>query len=194
MSTILRLDSSVTGDASVTSALNQLAVETLNAAGSATVIHRDLTQLPAVTAERFGAAMTPAGDRSSDQEPLASVADTLIEELEAADVVVIAAPIYNFGVPSGVKTWMDYVARAGRTFAYTEEGPKGLLANKRAIVVAASGGVPLGSPMDFGTTHLSHFLAFLGIEDVTVVDAGGMLFDENKLAQAQDQVRALAAA
>ena len=192
MTTILRLDASVTGAASVTTGLNALAVETLNPNGDATVVHRDLTQLPLPTAASWGAAGTPDADRTADQAESASLADALIAELEAADTVIIAAPLYNFGVPSAVKAWMDYVARAGRTFAYTEQGPQGLLTGKRAIIVTASGGVPIGSEGDFATPHLSHFLGFLGFTDITLIEAGGLLFDQTKLGQAQDRVRALA--
>jgi len=192
MTIVLRLDASVTGDASITNPLNALLVDTV--ADGAEVIHRDLTAIPALSAARFAANMTPAADRTLEQTELAQAADQAIADLEAADIVVIGAPIYNFGVPSGVKAWMDLVARAGRTFAYTEEGPQGLVTGKVAYIVSASGGVPLGSPVDFATPHLTQFLQFLGFTEITVIDAGGLMMDDSKLDQAKAQIRALALA
>ena len=83
-------------------------------------------------------------------------------------------PIYNFGVPASLKEWVDLICRVGETFNYTEDGPKGLLSGKRAIVTVASGGVPVGSPMDHATTYLTQVLGFIGITDVTYISATGM--------------------
>jgi FMN-dependent NADH-azoreductase len=189
---ILQLDSSASGSESVTNRLNALLVETL---GSTTaVVHRDVSQLPSLTTERFAANGTPADARTTDDATLAALGDALISELEGADVVVIGAPIYNFGVPSGVKAWMDLVARAGRTFQYTETGPQGLLTGKKAYVVTASGGVPLGSEIDFASPHIQTFLGFLGFTDVTQIDATGLQMDPTKVQQAEQQIRELAPA
>ena len=195
MTTILRLESSASGPASVTNGLNDLLLERLTAshAGS-TIIERDLTTLPVLTADRFTANGTPAGDRSADQSELASLADDLIAELSAADVIVLGVPIYNFGVPSSVKAWMDLVARAGTTFAYGEAGPKGLLEGKTAYVVAASGGVGIGDAADFATPHITLFLNFLGITDVSIIDAAGLMMDPEKVSKAQAQIRELVSA
>jgi len=192
MTNILQLDSSATGDASVTSRLNALVVETVGA--DATVVRRDVSALPSITTERFAANSTSVEDRTPEQRDLASLGDDLIVELELADVVVIAAPIYNFGVPSGLKSWMDLVARAGRTFRYTETGPEGQITNTRAIVVTASGGVPLGSAADFSSPHITTFLQFLGIDDITQIDATGLMMNPGKISEAETQVRALAVA
>jgi FMN-dependent NADH-azoreductase len=97
-----------------------------------------------------------------------ALSDTLIEELEAADTIVIGMPIYNFGMPAALKAWIDLMARPKVTFAYTESGPVGLLNDKRAIVAVASGGVPVDSPADFATPHLRQVLRFVGIDDITV--------------------------
>jgi FMN-dependent NADH-azoreductase len=97
--------------------------------------------------------------------------DELIAELTWADIVVIAAPIYNFGVPSALKAWVDYVCRAGLTFNYTETGPVGLLSGKRAILAITSGGVPVDSPVDFATPHLRQVLNFIGISEIQTVRA-----------------------
>jgi FMN-dependent NADH-azoreductase len=191
MTAILQLDSSATGEASVTNGLNALLVEVIGT--DATVVHRDLTTLPALSNELLVANNTPATDRTPGQNELATLADSIIAEAEAADVIVIGAPIYNFGVPGAVKAWMDLIARAGRTFSYSETGPVGHLTGKKAYIVSASGGVALGSEADFATPHLTLFLGFLGITDITVIDAGGLMADADKVQKAQDQIRQLAA-
>ncbi len=195
MTTILRLDTSVSGAASVTARLNSRLVENLTSAHpTATVVQRDLTDLPLIDADRFAANNTPADERTAAQAATARIADELIAELEAADVIVVASPVYNFGVPSALKAWMDLVARAGRTFKYSETGPVGQLQHKKAFVVSASGGVDLGSPMDFATPHIKLFLGFLGITDVTLIDAGGLMTDPGKLERAEGQIDQLALA
>jgi FMN-dependent NADH-azoreductase len=91
--------------------------------------------------------------------------------LKTADAVVIGVPVYNFSISAALKAWIDMVSRARLTFRYTENGPVGLLAGKKAYVVVATGGVPVGSPMDFATPYLRHALSFLGITDVEVIAA-----------------------
>ncbi|MFT7473200.1 MAG: FMN-dependent NADH-azoreductase [Verrucomicrobiales bacterium] len=195
MTTILRLESSASGSASVTSGLNELLLERLTAIHpDSTIVERDLTALPVLTADSFAANGTPVAERSADQSELASLADALIAELSAADVIVLGAPIYNFGLPSSVKAWMDLVARAGTTFTYTETGPKGLLEGKTAYVVTASGGVSIGDAADFATPHITLFLNFLGISDVSIIDAAGLMMDPEKVQKAQAQIRELISA
>ena len=96
-----------------------------------------------------------------------------MDELVAADVVVIGTPIYNFSIPASLKAWVDMVARARKTFRYTENGPVGLLSDKKAYIVVASGGVKVGSPADFATPYLRHALSFVGITDVDVDSRSG---------------------
>ena len=110
-------------------------------------------------------------DRSDRDRAALAESDRLVEELVAADVVVIGAPIYNFGVPAVLKAWIDMIARARVTFRYTENGPKGLLEGKKAYVIVASAGVPVDSPVDFATPYLRHALGFVGITDVEVIAA-----------------------
>ena len=95
----------------------------------------------------------------------------MVAELQQADVIVIGAPIYNFGVPASLKAWVDMIARARLTFRYTEQGAEGLLKGKKAYVVVASGGVPVDSPADFATPYLRQALKFIGITDVEVIAA-----------------------
>ncbi len=104
----------------------------------------------------------------------ASFSDQLIAELREADTIVIGAPMYNFGVTTGLRSWFDYVLRAGETFSYSAAGPKGLLEGKRVIVVESRGGLYSGGPagaVDFQEPYLRHLLGFIGLTDVTLVRA-----------------------
>jgi FMN-dependent NADH-azoreductase len=198
MSTILYITASIRSDAdSVSRGLGQRLVDGLAAKTDARVTIRDLAanDLPFMTAARFAANNTPAADRTSEQADLAAIADTLIAELQAADTIVIAAPVYNFGPPSTLKAWADLVARVGTTFRYTATGPEGLLTGKRAYLAIASGGTPVGSDMDFMTRWLTLFLGFLGITDVAMVAADGIMGEggEEKIASAQEAAKTLAA-
>lgn len=140
--------------------------------GGIAVAHRDLAAgIPLVDGAWIGANFTADERRTADQRKKLAVSDALIEELEAADIVVIGAPIYNFGVPAALKAWIDMIARARKTFRYTANGPVGLLQGKKAYVVIASGGVPVDSAADFATPYLRHALGFVGIDDVEVVAA-----------------------
>jgi FMN-dependent NADH-azoreductase len=137
-----------------------------------TVTERDLaTGMPFVNEQWIGANFTAADQRSADQLQTLSDSDQLVAELQQADWIIIGSPIYNFSVPAVLKAWVDQVARAQLTFRYTEQGPEGLLKNKQAILVMASGGVPIGSDMDFATPYLHQVMGFLGITDVQVLDA-----------------------
>ena len=109
-----------------------------------------------------------------------------------ADAIVIGLPIYNFGPPSSIKAWADLVARAGTTFKYTETGPQGMLGDRPVFVVVASGGIPIGSPMDHSSTWLTTFLGFLGLTSVTVIAADQLNVDPHRaLAAARDAVDAV---
>ena len=198
MSNILYITASIRSEAdSISRGLGQRLVDGLAARNGASVTTRDLAanDLPYVSAERFGANLTPAADRTPEQAELAAIADTLIAELQAADTIVIASPVYNFGPPATLKAWADLVARAGTTFRYTATGPEGLLTGKKAYLAIASGGTPVGSDIDFMSRWLTFFLGFLGITDVEIVAADGIMGEggEAKIAAAQDAALKLAA-
>ena len=140
--------------------------------GNIELTRRDLNKgLPFVDEAWINANFTAPEERSAEQRATLAESDALVAELKAADVLVIGAPIYNFGVPAALKAWIDMVARARLTFRYTENGPKGLLEGKKAYVIIASGGVPVDSAVDFATPYLRHALAFIGITDVEVIAA-----------------------
>ncbi|AOL95248.1 FMN-dependent NADH-azoreductase [Porphyrobacter sp. LM 6] len=198
MSNILYVTASIRSDAeSVTRGLGQRIVDGLAAKTGAAVTTCDLAanDLPYVSAERFDANLTPAEARTPEQTELAAIADTLIAELLAADTIVIAAPVYNFGPPASLKAWADLVARAGTTFQYTATGPEGLLKGKKAYLAIASGGTPVGSDVDFMSRWLTFFLGFLGISDVQIVAADGIMGidGEAKIAAANDAALKLTA-
>lgn len=198
MPNILYLTASIRSDGeSVSRGLGQRLVEGLAAKTGASVTTRDLAanDLPYVSAGRFAANLTPAGQRTPEQAELAAIADTLIAELQAADTIVIASPVYNFGPPATLKAWADLVARAGTTFRYTATGPEGLLKGKKAFLAMASGGTPMGSEIDFMSRWLVFFLGFLGISDVEMVAADGIMGEggEAKIAAAEEAALALVA-
>lgn len=140
--------------------------------GAVEVARRDLSQgIPLVDERWIQANFTPEEERTRDQREVLSTSDSLVEELQAADVIVIGSPIYNFGVPAALKAWVDMIARARKTFRYTSSGPEGLLKGKKAYLVIASGGVPVDSPVDFATPYLRHALGFVGITDIDVIAA-----------------------
>ena len=171
--TLLRIDSSVNTRTSVS---RDLADRIVAASGDTSVVTRDLVRdpLPQITEDWADARLVPAEDRTPEQAEILALSDTLIAEAQAADTLVIGLPVYNFSVPASLKAWIDLMARPGVTFRYTENGPEGLLTGKRAIIAMASGGVPQGSPADFATPYLVHFLGFLGITDVEIIAADAM--------------------
>jgi FMN-dependent NADH-azoreductase len=184
--TVLRIDASARREGSVS---RDLADRVLDRLTPSRVIRRDLADaLPPIDAAWIAAARAD-GDRS-----LLALSDTLIDEIRAADTLVIGLPIYNFAAPAAFKTWVDHVARAGVTFRYTDTGPVGLLTGKRAIVAVASGGTRVGSEIDHATGWVRHVLSFLGIDDVTFVSADAMAIDpEATLAAARADIDRLAA-
>lgn len=178
---ILRLDAGADHDGSVTRSLGDAVVERLSASADTTVTIRDLTSgVPFVDGGWVAASTTGEAIAASDE---------LIDELLETDVLVITAPIYNFGVPAALKAWVDQVSRAGRTFDYTEEGPKGLITGTRAVIVTASGGTEVEGAGDFAVPYLRFVLGFLGITDVQVVGASQqMLRGEIALVEAREAV------
>ncbi|MEN9986713.1 MAG: hypothetical protein RI925_2215 [Pseudomonadota bacterium] len=160
---------------------------------------RDLSAQPLahLSADEVGAFFTPADARSTEQQALVAVSDALVDELRAADVLVLGVPMYNFGIPSTLKAYFDRLARAGVTFKYTETGPVGLLTGKKAYVLAARGGMYQDTPKDSQTAYLKDFLSFIGIDDVTFVYAEGLNMGEAgrdaALAAAHQQIAQLTA-
>lgn len=194
MSSILVLNSSANGEASVSRQLVQEAVARLRAQHpGAHVVTRDLDADPVPHLTQDAAVGVRGEPVNPLQRAARALSDTLIGELEAADVIVIGAPMYNFGIPSTLKAWFDHVLRAGRTFRYAAAGSEGLVTGKRAIVVEARGGFYSDGPaqvMDFQEPYLRTLLGFIGITDVTFVRAERLGFGP----EARDQAVAAAVA
>jgi FMN-dependent NADH-azoreductase len=145
----------------------------------ATVVTRDLARepLPHIDEDFVAATRSPNGPQTEKQRGLLALSDALVDELIAADIVVIATPMINFTISSNLKSWLDFVARAGRTFSYSEAGPKGLVTGKQVIVVAAKGGIYAANPaLDFQVPYLKSVLGFLGMTDVEVLDVEGTAY------------------
>lgn len=189
--TTLHIDASARTEGSVSRRLTQQIVDRLGG----DVIRRDLTEaLPQIDAAWIGANFTPTADRDAEARDRLALSDTLVAELKAADTIVIGAPVYNFSVPAALKAWIDLVARAGLTFQYTENGPQGLLTGKRAILVFATGGMPIGSEVDFASGYLRHVMGFLGITEVEVISADQLMAQQDAaIAAAEAQIERLAA-
>lgn len=159
----------------------------------ATVTVRDLARepLPHVGDDFFTATRGPSGPQTDEQRVLLDRSDELVDELFAADVIVIATPMINFTIPSNLKAWIDYVARAGRTFRYSEKGPEGLVKGKHVIVVPARGGIyAAGNAMDFQLPYLKSVLAFLGMTDVVVLEVEGTAYGPDAAEKAVDAATA----
>ena len=192
---ILHIDASARQAGSVSRELSQHLVDALSDAETQ-VTKREigLTPLPLISETWVGANFTPEENRSDSQKQALELSDTLIDELEAADTLVLGVPIYNFGVPAAFKAWVDLIARARKTFKYTESGPVGLLEGKKAHVVIASGGTQSGSEIDFATPYVRHVLGFVGIHDVTIIAADQLMSTgDEKLNTARAQIAAVAA-
>lgn len=138
------------------------------------VITRDLSEgLPFLDATWVASTFIAPDERDELQARALDFSNTLIAEIQQADTIVIGTAMYNFAIPAVLKAWIDQVARAGVTFAYTENGPKGLLEGKKALITIATGGVPLGSDYDFASDYLRFAFGFMGITDVTIMDKDG---------------------
>lgn len=174
---ILRLDTSVFSEQGSSTRLNQALTEKLEQLyGEVDVLHRDLARdpLPHFSAEVIRALNSSAEELTAEQVKLKTLADELIEELFAADILVVAAPMYNFGIPSTLKAWIDYVARAGVTFRYTSNGPEGLLKGKTLYLVTTRGGVHKDQETDSEIPFLHTYFRFLGITDIRTLYAEGL--------------------
>lgn len=192
--TILLVNSSSRVEGSVTRAISAQLVDQLVHQHGISVVQRDLTEgMRFIDEQWVGANFTDPDARTHAQKAALAFSDSLIDELEQASHIVIAAPIYNFGVPAVLKAWVDQVARARVTFRYTEYGPEGLLKGKKSYLVVASGGVPLGSEVDFASSYLRHVLGFLGIDDVTLVNANELNRAANENNDISERLAAIAA-
>lgn len=155
------------------------------------VTHRDAASgLPFVNDVMIGGFYVPNEQRTPEQRQALAFSDELVRELQAADVLVLGSPIYNFSIPASMKAYIDLIARAGLTFTFSEAGPKGLLKNKKAYIVTASGGTEVGSPYDMATPYLRAVLGFVGITQVEVIGADRLnLVGEAQVSLAREAIQ-----
>jgi len=192
---ILQVNSSARVDASHSSRLANVMVERLRAADAgAKLTVRDLgrTPHPVLDETALGALFTPAEQRSAEQNARVALDDALITEIQAADVVVLGVPMYNFGVPAQLKNWIDAIARVQVTFRYTANGPEGLLKGKKVYVVLTRGGLYRNTPSDTQVPYLKTVFTFLGLTDVQFVYAEGLAMgpesEQKAIASAHEQI------
>jgi FMN-dependent NADH-azoreductase len=193
---ILQINSSLRGAQSESNRVANAIVAKVAAANpGATVTVRDLgaNPHPVLDEAALGALFTPADQRTAEQAARVALDDALIAEAQAADVIVLGAPMYNFGMPIQLKAWFDAIARAGVTFRYTENGPEGLLKNKKVVVATARGGIyPLDA--DPQVPHIRMLLNFLGLTDHEFIYSAGQAMGPEAAAKGQAEADAAVAA
>ena len=190
---ILQINSSARSSGSESTRLADAIVAKLRAAHpDAQATRRDLAALPhpPIDEAALGALFTAADQRSAAQAARVALDDALIAQVQAADVIVIASPMYNFGITTQLKSWFDAIARAGVTFRYGASGPIGLLTDKKVYVTLARGGLHKDGASDTQTPHIKMFLNFLGLSDITFVYAEGLGMGPDALAKARTQADA----
>lgn len=200
MATLLQINTSLFSEQGQSSKLTREFVSAWRARNpDGQVIVRDLAAnpLPHLTAERFQAFLAKPEARTPAQQTIVAESDALIDELKAADAIVLGLPMYNFGIPSTLKAYIDHIARAGVSFRYTVNGPEGLIEDRKLTVLAARGGRYAGTPKDTQSGYVRDFFNFIGIRDIDFVYAEGMAMDEatrrDALAAAHSRIDTLAA-
>ena len=190
MSKVLVLKSSILAGYSQSSQLADFYVEEAKAKGDQVTV-RDLAAdpIPVLDGELVGALRPSDAPLSPRQQEALDLSNALIDELQAHDVIVIAAPMYNFNIPTQLKNYFDLVARAGVTFRYTEAGPEGLVKGKRAVILSRRGGIHKDTPSDLLTPYVKLFLGFIGITDVEFVFAEGIAYGPEVATKATDDAK-----
>ncbi|AWQ18706.1 FMN-dependent NADH-azoreductase [Pantoea ananatis] len=190
MSKVLVLKSSILAGYSQSSQLADFYIEQAQAKGDQITV-RDLAAnpVPVLDGELVGALRPSDAPLSPRQQEALALSDELIAELQAHDVIVMAAPMYNFNIPTQLKNYFDLIARAGVTFRYTEAGPEGLVKGKRAVILSSRGGIHKDSPSDLLTPYVKLFLGFIGITDVEFVLAEGIAYGPEVATKATSEAK-----
>ncbi|MFT5658214.1 MAG: FMN-dependent NADH-azoreductase [Gammaproteobacteria bacterium] len=194
MTQILRIDASANSTGASSKKLGDALIVKLQMANpGVNITLRDLNEQPSFIDESWVKAnLTPADERSNEQKERLAFSDTLIDELQSADRILLTTPMYNFSVPATLKAWIDMVCRAGISFQYTSEGPVGLLKNKPVDIIITTGGVPLQSPVDFVSDYLKQIFRFIGIDKVNIIAADQMAVDaDSSFKKATQQIEDL---
>ena len=198
---ILQINSSArawaNGQGSQSTRLANELVERLRAAHpAASLTLRDLTAAPhpALDEATLGALFAPADARSAEQHARMALDQVLIDEVKAADVIVIGVPMVNFGITSQLKNWIDAIMKAGVTFKYTASGPVGLIEGKKIYAVLTRGGIYRDQPHDTMVPYMKQALGFLGMSDIEFIYAEGLAMGPDAEAKALATARAEIAA
>ncbi len=180
MTTILNIISSPRGEASISNKLSNAIIDKLLERDPSLIVKvKDLTKspFPHLEESHLNAFFTPVEKHTEIDKIAIKHSDEAIKELMNADIIVLGAPMYNFGIPSTLKAWIDHIARAGITFKYTPDGPQGLVKGKKIYLAVATGGIYSSGqsiPYDFVVPYLKTFLGFIGITDISVIRAEGL--------------------
>ncbi|WP_417887992.1 FMN-dependent NADH-azoreductase [Zunongwangia sp.] len=182
MKNILHIVSSINGQNSYSLALSRRILENLQKKyQESKIVERNIVaeNFPHITEETWSAIITPQANRTEEQNNLVKLQDEVIKELFDADILVVGAPLYNFGIPSQLKAYIDHLAKNGETFHYTEEGPEGLVKDKKVYIAMSSGGVYSENPLyDYVSGYLTKVFGFIGMTDVEIVRIEGLAIPE----------------
>ncbi|MCG6576093.1 FMN-dependent NADH-azoreductase [Pseudomonas sp. AF32] len=191
---LLHIDSSILGDNSASRQLSREVVEAWKAADPDVVVtYRDLAAdaISHFSAQTLVAAGTSAELRDAALQHEANLSAATLDEFLSADAVVLAAPMYNFTIPTQLKAWIDRIAVAGKTFTYSEAGPQGLCGGKKLVIVSTAGGLHAGQPSGVGhEQYLTHMFGFLGITDIEIVRAEGLAYGDDMRTKAMAEAKA----
>lgn len=193
MSKILFLKTSPKDEGSISTELGEYLVNHLTSGTKSTITKRQLDEeISFINQQIINGLYINDNEKTVEQKEALKLSDAIVEDISSHDTIVISTPIYNFSAPAVLKAWADLVARVNKTFSYTENGPIGLLNNKKAYIVISSGGTKVGSDIDFFTPWMKHFLKFIGITDVNFIAADQLMSDDGtKLQTAKNQINEL---
>ena len=193
MSNILFIKTSPKDEGSISTELGEYLVNQLINGSRSTLTKRQLNEeIPFINQQIINGLYVDDSEKTVEQKEALKLSDAIVEDVNNHNIIVISTPIYNFSAPAVLKAWADLVARVNKTFSYTENGPVGLLKDKKAYVVVSSGGTKVGSEIDFFTPWIKHFLKFIGITDVEFIAADQLMSDDGtKLQLVKNQINAL---
>ena len=192
MNKILFYKTSPKNEGSISTELGEYLVNRLSKEGNTNVSKRQLDQIPFINQKMINGLYINDNEKTLEQLEALKISDAIVKDVHENDTIIISTPIYNFAAPAVLKAWADLVARLNKTFQYTDNGPVGLLKNKKAYIVVSSGGTKIGSEIDFFTPWMRFFLNFIGIKDVTFISADQLMSDDgSKIIQAKSQINEL---
>ena len=177
MNKILFYKTSPKNEGSISTELGEYLVNRLSKEGNTNVSKRQLDQIPFINQKIINGLYINDNEKTLEQLEAFKISDAIVKDVHENDTIIISTPIYNFAAPAVLKAWADLVARLNKTFQYTDNGPVGLLKNKKAYIVVSSGGTKIGSEIDFFTPWMRFFLNFIGIKDVTFISTDQLVGD-----------------